>query len=136
MYIEYNKGIVIRGINGYTGILSVDGAKFDISCTFWSNKKPNFIWLQRIKEKKFNSSTNTFTSYTPKPFFECYAYKTKKNNAIDYIGEFMFIGFKYELKAWFEDRTEKQLNIEVRQTDSQPILRRLNEINKNKYKFI
>ena len=47
-----------------------------------------------------------------------------------YRGELMFVGFKYELAAWFEDKTEHQMNFEVERSQSQPILKRLNEINK------
>lgn len=132
--MERNKGSIIRGKDGYKGEISIEGVIFDIMCTFWSNQKPNYIWLKRIEEKKFDEKTNTFSSYTPKPFFECYAYKTKRSDIINYRGQFMFVGFKYDLMAWFEDKTEKKINIRINRSESQPILKRLNELNKEKYK--
>lgn len=125
-----NKGYVIRTNNGYVGRMNVENIIFDIQTTFWSDKKPNYIWIQRVKAKRFNEKTKTFIDYIPKPFFECYAYKTKKNDVVCYRGELMFVGFKYELAAWFEDKTEHQMNFEVERSQSQPILKRLNEINK------
>lgn len=130
MELQYNKGLVTRTINGYFGKLSIEGYVMDIVCTFWSDKKPDYIWVQRVNEKIFDIRTKTFSEYTPKPSFVCKADKTRGNDIMDYRGEFMFIGFKYELCAWFEDRTEHQLNFEIKRSSSQPILKRLNEINK------
>ena len=127
-----NKGYVIRTNNGYVGRMNVENIIFDIQITFWSDRKPFYIWVQRQKEKIFNEETLTFSDYTPKPFFECYAYKRRTNGIVDYKGEFMFVGFKYELIAWFEDKTEHQMNLDVTRSESQPILKRLNEINKEK----
>jgi len=134
MCLRYNSGIIVKGKDGYQGRLSIEGVEFDIVCTFWSYQKPNFIWLQRVKEKNFDEKTNTFNSYIPKPFFECKANKTKRSDTMNYRGQFMFVGFKYDLMAWFEDKTEKKLNIRINRSESQPILKRLNELNKEKYK--
>ena len=127
-----NHGSVIRGVNGYIGNISIEGVVLQIVCSFWSDKKPHYIWVKRMKEERFDVATNTFNSYDPKPFFECYANKTKKPDSMAYRGEFMFVGFKYNLAAWFEDKTEKQLNFEIERSSSQPIIERLNVINKNK----
>lgn len=128
-----NNGFVIRTNKGYIGKLNVDNVIFDIQTTFWSNEKPNYIFVNRPKGKTFDEKNNTFTDYTPRPFFECKADKTKKSDTMDYRGEFMFVGFKYILSAWFEDKTEHQLNFIVEISKSQPILNRLNEINKENY---
>lgn len=131
MNILRNKGYVIRTINGYVGKLSIDGVVIDIVCTFWSDKKPNYIWVQRVKEKRYDDKNRCFIDYVPKPVFECYANKTKKGDIMTYRGEFMFVGgFKYDLCAFWEDRDDKQLNFEVRRSTSQPILKRLNELNR------
>ena len=128
-----NRGYVIRTLAGYLGQLSIEGYEMDILCTFWSDKKPNYIWLQRIKEKIYDEQKKTFTDYAPKPSWVCKAEKTRGKDSMDYRGEFMFVGFKYELSAYFEDKTEHQLNIIIKRSNIQPILKRLNEI--NKYKF-
>ena len=125
-----NKGLVTRTNNGYIGRLNIENVIFDIQTTFWSDKSPNYIWVQRPKEKNFDEKTKTFMDYIPKPFFECYAYKAKKNDIMAYRGDFMFVGFKYELIAWYEDKNGHQMNFEVERSKSQPILNRLNEINK------
>lgn len=124
-----NKGYVVRTMDGYIGQLSIEGVVIDINCTFWSDKKPNYIWVQRIKEKIFEPKTMTFIDYIPKPIFNCYANKTK-NDTMNYRGEFMFVGFKYELMAFWEDKKDHQLNFEVKRCERQPILERLNQLNK------
>lgn len=129
MNIIRNHGYVIRTISGYIGKLSIDGVVIDINCTFWSDKKPNYIWVQRVKEKIFEEKTKTFIDYIPKPTFNCYANKTK-NDSMNYRGEFMFVGFKYELMAFWEDKKDHQLNFEVKRCERQPILERLNQLNK------
>jgi len=128
-----NKGFVTRTNNGYIGEINIDDVVFDINCTFWSYEKPNFIWLQRNKEKIFNEKINTFTDYTPYPFFECRANKQNKKDTFDYCGNFMFVGFKYKLTAWFEDRTEHQLNLSIERYEDQPFLKKMGELGeKNK----
>lgn len=128
-----DRGYAVRTNNGYLGKINIANVVMDVQVTFWSDKKPYYIWIQRQKEKLFDETTLTFSDYNAKPFFECYAYKAKPKDVINYKGEFMFVGFKYELVAWFEDKTEHQINFEVTRSESQPILKRLNEINKEKY---
>lgn len=136
MLLPYNKGLLERTNNGYIGKLSIEGYVMEINATFWDKKKNGCdLWVQRVKEKKYNPETQQFTDYIPKPFFECYLIKMKKKDSLDYRGEFIFIGFKYGMVAWFENRTEHQLNLRIERCESQPLLNRLNEINKQQHRI-
>lgn len=126
-----NKGNVIRTANGYIGQINIEGVIMDINATFWDGKKYKCdLWIQRIKEKKYDELNNKFIDYTPKPFLQCFANKLKKKDTFDYKGDFIFVGFKYDLIAWWDDKAEHQLNISVERSKSQPILERLNKIKK------
>ena len=128
MELINNHGYVKRTPKGFFGELSIEGFKMDIQATFWNKTITGCdLWLQRRKKKIFEEKTNTFKSYIPKPYFECYALKDKGKNKI-YRGEFIFVGFKYSLSSFWEDKTEKLLNISIERTKDQPILDRLKEI--------
>ena len=128
-----NHGILIRTNNGYIGEINIHGIIMDIQATFW-NKKINGcdVWIQRQKVKEFEEKTNTFRDYTPLPYFDCKADKTKKNDNVDYRGRFVFQGFIFDLVSWWEDKSQHQLNLAFERSKNQVILERLKEINKNK----
>ena len=126
MELINNHGYVKRTTKGFMGELSIDGFEIDIQATFWDKASTGCdLWLQRKKKKIYEEKTNTFKSYIPKPYFECYTIKGKDKI---YRGEFIFIGFKYSLSSFWEDKTEKLLNISIERTKDQPILDRLREI--------
>lgn len=126
--MQRNKGVVKRSRNGYVGRINIDNVEFDVNCTFWSDRKPAYIWVQRNKEKRFHAPTKSFFDYTPKPTFECIADKVGRGGV--YKGQFMFVGFKYDLTAWWEDKQETILNFDIQRCEEQPIIKRLNEINR------
>lgn len=130
--MERNRGYINRTSSGYIGKINIENVVLDIVCSFWSNEIPNFIWMQRIKEKRFDENTKSFSDYIPKPFFECYAYKEKEKESRRFIykGSFFFVGYKYEMTCWWEDKTEQQLNLLIKRSDTQPLLERLNELKK------
>lgn len=128
MELINNHGYVKRTPKGFFGELSVEGFKMDIQATFWNKAVTGCdLWIQRKKKKIYEEKTNTFKSYIPKPYFECYAIKDKGKNKI-YRGDFIFVGFKYSLSSFWEDKTENLLNISIERTKDQPILDRLREI--------
>lgn len=127
--IRGNSGFVDKTSEGFKGRISIEGVEFDIECTFWRDADgKRMIWVRRQKEAVFNPLDETFTEYKAKPSFECCAKARGEGSANRYKGEFMFIGFKYSLDAWFEDRLEKRMDISIERNASQPIISRLNEI--------
>ena len=121
-----NEGYVKRKSDGYMGELNIDYVTFDIACTFWT--RPNMIWLIRKKAKIYDDIKKEFKDYIPRPFWECKAMKTKNGDNIDYRGNFMFYGFKYELNAWFEDKKQTLLKFSINRTKDQPYIERRREI--------
>lgn len=127
---ERNRGTLLRTQNGYLGQINIENILLDLVCTFWTENKTSFVWIKRTKGKRFDEMTKTFIDYEQKPTLECYAYKERKGRNFVYKGNFMFVGYKYEMVCWFEDKTEHQVNVKVCRCEDQPILERLNELKK------
>lgn len=125
--LQRNKGYVNKTPQGYVGTINVDNIKMDIVCTFWS--RPSLIWLQRVKAKKYDPINKTFEEYEPRPKFECKAKRVVKDGSYLYEGSFMLIGTKYDIIAYFEDRKEKRLVMNISKSKEQPYIERMKEIN-------
>ena len=129
MEIERNKGYVEKSKDGYLGYINVDGCIMAIYCTFWMSQKPPYIYIQRCKKLKFDEKNKTFKEYIPKPILQIKADLTKKSDNVRFRGSFMFIGFKYEIAAWWDDeKTKKVLRFDVVRSENQTLLKRINEL--------
>lgn len=118
----YNRGEIVKTAQGYIGSIDINGVEFNsIVCTFWNDKdKKHFIWIKRNKELKYNPETKGYEKYDPKPKWSAILYKTK-DKAIPYKGEFIFARFKYDIKAFWEDKTQSKLHLSVERSDVQPL---------------
>lgn len=131
---QRNKGYVKNTTKGLAGWLNVEGIHFDVNATFWKDDKGKpFICVQRAIEKVFDEKTCTFNDIKPRPFIECNAFYTGKPFPnVSYKGYFYLASFRFELLASWETKEMKSLCMIVSRTTEQPLIKRINQIMKEK----
>ena len=128
MGVERNKGYVEKTRDGYIGQINIEGCVMNIFCTFWLYEKPPFLYIERCKKLKFDEKNKSFIEYIPKPIVQIKATKTRKDDNLDFRGSFMFLGFKYDISLWWEDKDKKVILMDVERNLEQVLLKRINEL--------
>ena len=132
-----NIGYLQKGKDSFSGMLVIENIDLSpIQGLYFVNKSngKQYLWLKRKPILEYDYEQGKYVQRPREPRWEAYLEK-RENDAIPYLGEFVFLHFKFEIKGTW-DKTEigkkkKRLNIFVErlQMEKQNIIKNINERN-------
>lgn len=137
---DYINGFIEKEHSGqWCGEIRVDGVDLSpITATPFKQDGKTFIWLKRKDIMEYDYQTSSYKTRKREPQWECYLEKTMSGSDVIYKGEFVFLRFRYSIKALWEVNmaglNQNRLNLFVERLpmSEQTILNGVNERKKSK----
>lgn len=135
---EYTNGYIERKAGGeYIGEIKVEGVNLSpIIGQYFKQDGENYLWLHRKPLLEYDMQTQKYNKREREPRFEVYLKKQANNDSFAYIGEFLFMRFKFKIVGVWDSIVgldKKRLNffIDRLPMSEQTIINGINERKKN-----
>lgn len=131
----FSDGYIERKQGGkYEGALSVERISLSpIEAVYFKNEGETYLWLKRKPILEYDFDTNTYKKRECTPAWECYLKKQVRDDVVAFIGEFVFMHFKFSLKGVWDTvlgmDSKRRLNLYVERLpmNQQTIINNINE---------
>ena len=115
---EYINGYVERKAGGeYLGEIKVEGIDLSpIIAQYFKQNGENYLWLRRKPLLEYDMQKQKFTKREREPRFEAYLKKQVDGKTFAYVGEFLFMRFKFKIVGVWDSvigRDKNRLNLFV-----------------------
>lgn len=134
---DYINGYIERKPTGeYVGKLRIEGIDLSpIEGQYFKRNGESYLWIKRKKILEYDSKTLKYTPREREPMFEAYLKKGLNENIFAFVGEFIFMRFKFKIVGIWDNVIGKQnsrLNLYVDRLpmEQQTIINGLKERNK------
>lgn len=131
---DYISGYIERKAGGeYSGTLSVEGINLSpIRAQYFKQDNENYLWLRRQPLLEYNAQQQKYTTREREPRFEAYLKKQNDDGTFAYVGEFIFMRFKFRIVGIWDSvigREKMRLNFFVERApmSEQTIINSINE---------
>lgn len=131
-----NNGFIERKKSGrYEGNIIIDGVDISpIEGVYFMEQNKHYLWLKRKPILDYDTQTMSYRTRERQPKWEVYLQKQTQDN-ITYIGEFIFLHFKYKIVGFWddvlgEDKQRLNLCVERLPMSQQTIINGINQRNK------
>ena len=97
----YTNGYIERRKDGrYEGEIDVEGVDLSpIVGTLFKKGDSTYLWLRRKDLLEYDEKTEKYVNRKREPRWEAYLKKQMDGNVIAYMGEFVFMHFKFSIKG-------------------------------------
>lgn len=138
IYGDYINGYVERKNGGeYGGTLKIEGIDISpIQAQYFKQDGNYYLWLRRKPLLEYDTETQKYIKRERTPKFEAYLKKQSSEGVFAYVGEFIFMRFKFKIEGIWDSvlgKDKKRLNLFVERLPmtEQTIINGINERKRN-----
>ena len=136
---DYINGFLERRQDGrYEGRLTIDGIDLSpIQGAYFDREGEKYLWIQRKRILEYDDETQSYMKRPARPQLESYLKKQVRDNGVAYMGELMFLKFRYRIFGIWDrilgmDKHHRlNLFVERLPNTEQTIINGINEYKKN-----
>ena len=114
---DYINGYIERkSASEYLGGITIEGIDLSpIQAQYFKRDDETWLWIKRKQLLEYDSHTMKYTKREREPRFEAYLKKQNNDGTFAYVGEFLFMRFKFKIVGIFDSFLEnkKRLNLYV-----------------------
>lgn len=131
---DYINGYIERRSGGeYLGTIKVEGIDLSpIQAQYFKRDGDTWLWIKRKQLLEYDSHTMKYTKREREPRFEAYLKKQNDNGTFAYVGEFLFMRFKFKIVGIWDaivgnDKGRLNLYVERLPMNEQTIINGINQ---------
>lgn len=114
---DYINGYIERkSPSEYLGGITIEGIDLSpIQAQYFKRDDETWLWIKRKQLLEYDSHAMKYTKREREPRFEAYLKKQNNDGTFAYVGEFLFMRFKFKIVGVFDSLMEnkKRLNLYV-----------------------